>query len=118
MTISALFVGGKQVLPAANDVPADSPYRARPHVIMPGGQTPFMRNKEAETLLFVEQGVVEVMINGGVHLVGRGESARITRGLIYAYRNAGSANARLYSAAIDPAEPNASALNVTVEIAA
>ena len=118
MTIRALFAAGTRVFPAANDVPAQSPYRAHPRVLQPGGQTPFMEHKTAETLLFVEQGVIEIMVGGAVFNLAKGQSARVAPGAVFAWRNVGDNDCRVFTATAEPTEHGAGAMTVTVEIAA
>jgi mannose-6-phosphate isomerase-like protein (cupin superfamily) len=102
MTTRALVVAGTLVMPAANDVPADSPYRASVRILAPGEITPVMQNDEAEMLLLVERGSVELMVGGASFPLLKAQVARIPAGTAYAYRNNGTTDARVASAKVPP----------------
>lgn len=102
----ALFVAGGLVLPAANDVPANSPYRASVRILGPGEQTPVMREEHAQVLLYVERGSIELMVGGASFPLGKTQTARITRGSVFAYRNTGKTDARVSTAIVPPEVPS------------
>jgi glyoxylate utilization-related uncharacterized protein len=102
MTTRALVVAGTLVMPAANDVPADSPYRASVRILAPGDITAVMQNDEAEMLLLVERGSVELMVGGASFPLLKAQVARIPAGAAFAYRNNGTTDARVSSARVPP----------------
>lgn len=107
-----------RVLPVANDVAKDSPYRAEGHRIDPDGTTAAKRNARSEMLLFVENGTLELMIEGAIGHLSAGEFARIPAGRTYAYRNAGSVNARVLSLPVRQADMAKRTTTITVTVAA
>lgn len=55
------------------------------------------RNGAAETMIFVEEGVIELSINGVEGYLSQGEFARVAPGAHFAYRNKNDVPARLFS---------------------
>jgi len=94
MTTRALILTGRRALPVANDIAVGSPYRAKVHRLPPGGSIP-ARTEEVDTLIFVQDGTVQMMVGGIAGYLSAGEHARVARGTHYAYRNAGPGMARL-----------------------
>ena len=102
MTVRALFIAGSQVTPVANDVPADSPYRASARLLAPGEMSPTTKEENAEVLLFVEHGAIELMVGGARFPLLRTQTARIPAGSVFAYRNSGKTDARVSYAMVPP----------------
>jgi mannose-6-phosphate isomerase-like protein (cupin superfamily) len=114
MTVRALFVAGSHVTPVANDVPVNSPYRASVRVLSPGETSPAVSEENAEVLLFVERGTIELMVRGASFPLGKTQTARIPPGTLFAYRNIGNTDARVSHAMIPPKAKSDCPTTVTV----
>jgi hypothetical protein len=94
---STLFLQPEDIAtPVANDVPAGA-IRASVHHVPAVSPIIATRNCGAETMLFVEEGVIELAINGIDGYLSQGEFARIAVGAHYAFRNKSDAPARVLS---------------------
>ena len=97
MTAAAQFQTMSDVaVPVANDGPVGLP-RASVCNIPPVSAIVAHRNGDAETMLFVEAGVIELVINGMEGYLGEGEFARIAPGAHFSYRNTGTTPATVLS---------------------
>jgi glyoxylate utilization-related uncharacterized protein len=97
MTTTTLFQLPEDVaVPVANDVP-EGALRASVHTVPAVAAIVTSRNGAAELMLFVEDGVIELSINGMDGYLSQGEFARIAPGAHYAYRNKGEKPARVLS---------------------
>jgi glyoxylate utilization-related uncharacterized protein len=117
MPSKAILRTGSDVVAAANDVSAYSPYRAAAHIVPVEGQSP-ARMASGDMLLFVDRGTVEVMIEGATSFLGAGQFAQIATGHTYAYRNAGSITAHVLIRPIAQEPPAGTGTGVCVRIAA
>lgn len=95
MSRHAFFIVGDQVVHVANAAGAGFQYQAQSHVLLPQVQIGPHMHELAETVLFVKEGTLEVMINGMAGYVGAGSFVRIPAKAWFAYRNAGDEPARL-----------------------
>lgn len=102
MTARALFVTGTEVMPVANDVPANSPYRGTARLLSPGEMAPAAKEDNAEVLILVERGTIELMVGGARFPLGKTQSARIPAGVVFAYRNNGKTDASVSCAVVPP----------------
>ncbi len=119
MAIQALVSFGNRAYPVANDVHNRSAYRAEARVLPPEVMVA-TRIEASDTLLFVERGLLEVMVDGAAAFIRRGDFVKIAAGSAYAYRNAGSELARVLTApeaVVDPA-PSAAVITITSAVAA
>jgi mannose-6-phosphate isomerase-like protein (cupin superfamily) len=87
MSRRAFFIAGDHVFHIANPCGAGLGYHAQAHVVMPGAQVAPQFQEQAETIILVEDGVLEVMINGMTGWVRGGDFIRIPASTWYAYRN-------------------------------
>jgi quercetin dioxygenase-like cupin family protein len=94
MPASAYFVSPNRAVRVAND---NGPVPLNVHHLPPMVQVGLRRNPLGEMLLFVEEGIVEFMINGAAGIVSAGGYVRVPADTPYAYRNAGDDAARLVS---------------------
>lgn len=95
MTKHAFFIADDRVIHVANPAGAGFQYRAQPQTLPPHRQAGPYQHEGAETIIVVSEGIVEVMINGAVALVGAGGFVRVPPSAMFAYRNAGEDVARL-----------------------
>ena len=94
---STLFLQPEDVAtPVANDVPAGA-LRASVHHVPAVSAIVATRSGAAETMLFVEDGIIELAINGIDGYLSQGEFARIAPGAHYAFRNKNETPARVLS---------------------
>lgn len=87
MSRRAFFIAGDRIIHIANPCGAGLSYHAQAHVVMPGAQVGPQMQEQAETIIFVEEGVLEVMINGMTGWVKGGDFIRVPASTWYAYRN-------------------------------
>jgi hypothetical protein len=99
MPASAYFVSRNRAVRVAND---NGPVPLNAHQLPPMVQVGVRRNRLSEMLLFVEEGIVEFMINGAAGIVSAGGYVRVPVDTPYAYRNAGDETARLVSRTVTP----------------
>lgn len=95
MSRHAFFIAGDRVVHVANANGAGLQYQAQSHVLLPQVQIGPFQHEHAETVLFVTEGLLEVMVNGAAGLVSAGAFVRIPAGAWFAYRNSGVDPARL-----------------------
>ena len=101
---STFFLQPEDVAVAvANDVPANG-LRASVHTVPAVSAIVASRNGAAETMLFVEDGVIQLAINGADGYLSQGEFARIAPGAHYAFRNKSDTVARVLSVPVVRAE--------------
>lgn len=94
---STLFLQPEDVAtPVANDVAAGA-IRASVHTVPAASPIVAGRNGTAETMLFVEEGVIQLAIDGVDGYLSQGEFARIAPGAHYAFRNKATLPARVLS---------------------
>ncbi|MEI9899661.1 MAG: cupin domain-containing protein [Hyphomicrobium sp.] len=113
MAIQALVSFGNRAYPVANDVHNRSVYRAEARVLPPEVMVA-SRVEGSDRLLFVERGLLEIMVDGASAFVRKGDFVRVAAGSTYAYRNAGSEIARVLSAPEAVVEPAPSAGMITL----
>ena len=101
---TTLFLQPEDVAtPVANDVPVGA-VRASVHNVPAASPIISTRNGAAETMLFVEEGMIELAINGIDGYLSQGEFARIAPGAHYAFRNRTKTSARILSVPVVRAE--------------
>lgn len=119
MNANALFATADRAIPVANDVGLRSPYRAAVHNLRPGSDAIHSETASAETMIFVEEGVIEISVAGAEGYLSQGEFARIPLGQSFAYRNRDDRQpARLLTVPVVRTERALSATTVIVAIAA
>ena len=94
MPAGAYFVSRNRAVRVAND---NGPAPCNVHHLPPMVRVGVRRNRLSEMLLFVEEGIVEFMINGASGVVSAGGYVRVPADTPYAFRNAGDEAARLVS---------------------
>lgn len=99
MPASAYIVSRSRTIRVAND---NGPLPRNVHHLPPMVQVGMRRNGLSEMILFVEEGLVEFMINGASGIVSAGGYVRVPADTHYAYRNAGDDAARLVSRTVSP----------------
>ena len=87
MSRRAFFIAGDRVVHIANPCGAGTGYHGQSHVVQPGAQVGPYMHEQAETIILVEEGVLEVMINGMTGWVRAGDFVRIPASTWHAYRN-------------------------------
>jgi mannose-6-phosphate isomerase-like protein (cupin superfamily) len=87
MSRQAFFIAGDRIIHIANPCGAGLSYQAQQHVVLPGAQVGPHVQEQAETVLVVERGVLEVMVNGMASFVPAGNFVRIAAKTWFAYRN-------------------------------
>lgn len=87
MTRRAFFLAGDRIIHIANPCGAGLSYQALQHVVLPGAQVGPHVQDQAETVIVVEHGVLEVMINGLAAVVSAGSYIRVPPKTWFAYRN-------------------------------
>lgn len=117
MSRHAFFIAGEQVLHIANPCGAGIGYHGQPHVVQPGAQVGPHMLEQAETIILVEAGVLEVMINGMTGWVKGGDFIRIPAGAWYAYRNDTENPTRILCRTAPVQRPR-ERCRITIEIAA
>ena len=95
MSRHAFFIAGDQVIHVANPCGAGFQYQAQSHVLLPQVQIGPHMHEHAETVIFVRDGTLEVMINGMAGFVTAGSFLRVPAKAWFVYRNAGDEPARL-----------------------
>lgn len=117
MSKHAFFIVGDRVLHVANASGAGFQYRAQAQVLPAQVQAgPFLHDG-AETVLYVSDGVIEVMVNGAAAYVGAGSHVRVPAGTAFGYRNVGDEVARLLCRTA-PATPVRDACRITIHLTA
>jgi glyoxylate utilization-related uncharacterized protein len=71
-------------------------------MLAPGEMSPATKEDNAEVLLFVERGTIELMVGGARFPLAKTQTARIPAGSVFAYRNNGRTDARVSYAVIPP----------------
>jgi glyoxylate utilization-related uncharacterized protein len=101
MPQSAYFVTRNRAVRVAND---NGPIPLNVHHVPPMMQAGARRNGLSEMVLFVEEGIVELMIGGASGFVTQGGFVRIPAETTYSFRNAGDETARVVSRTCRPNE--------------
>ena len=87
MSRRAFFIADDRIIHIANPCGAGLNYHAQAHVVLPGAQVGPHTHELAETVLVVEDGVLELMVNGMSALVTAGSFIRVPAKAWFAYRN-------------------------------
>jgi mannose-6-phosphate isomerase-like protein (cupin superfamily) len=87
MSRRAFFIAGDRIVHIANPCGAGLSYQAQAHVVAPGAQVGPHVQEQAETVIVVEAGVLQVMVNGMSGLVSGGHFVRVPAKTWFAYRN-------------------------------
>jgi mannose-6-phosphate isomerase-like protein (cupin superfamily) len=117
MSRRAFFIASDRIFHIANPCGAGLGYHAQAHVVHPGAQVSPQMQERAETIILIEQGVLEVMINGMTGWVAAGGHIRIPANTWYAYRNDTDEPTRiLYRTA--PVQRPREGCRITIQIAA
>ena len=87
MTRRAFFIADNRIIQIANPCGAGMSYQAMQYHVLPGEQVGPRTQEQAETVLVVESGMIEVMINGMAGFVTAGNFVRIPAKSWFAYRN-------------------------------
>lgn len=117
MSRRAFFIAGDRIIHIANPCGAGLGYQAQAHVVLPGALVGPHVQELAETVIVVEDGVLEVMINGMAGLVTAGNFIRIPAKTWYAYRNDSDEAARVLTRTA-PVQPAREGRTITIQIAA
>jgi mannose-6-phosphate isomerase-like protein (cupin superfamily) len=117
MSRHAFFIAGDRVVHVANACGAGFQYQALAHTLPPQIQVGPHKHEAAETVLVVQQGMLELMVNGAAGYVGAGSFVRIPAKAWFAYRNVGDEAVRLLCRTA-PAQPTRDACKITIQIAA
>jgi mannose-6-phosphate isomerase-like protein (cupin superfamily) len=117
MTRHAFFIVGDRVVEIANASGAGLHYQAKSHRLPPQFQAGPYRHDHAETVIVVEDGIIEVMINGLAGFIGAGSFVRIPANTHFAYRNAGDDVAQVLCRTA-PTPTIRQGIRVTVELTA
>ena len=102
MARHAFFFTGDRVLQVANASDAGLSYQAQVHSILPQATCGPFRHETAETVIVVQQGVLELMVNGVAGHLATGAFARIPAGAWFGYRNSGDEPAHILSRTAPP----------------
>lgn len=94
MNDRAFVIVGDHAAVVANDV-TDARYRAVVHCVPIGIQVPVRSHADAETVVMLEDGMLEFMIGGASAYVTAPQVVRVPPGVLYAYRNVGDHTAHL-----------------------
>jgi len=117
MSRRAFFIAGDRIIHIANPCGAGLAYQAQAHVVLPGAQVGPHTQERAETVLLVEDGVLEVMVNGMAGLVTAGNFIRIPAKAWYAYRNDSTDAVRVLQRTA-PVQQHREGCRITIQIAA
>lgn len=117
MSRRAFFIAGDRIVHIANPCGAGLAYHAQAHLVMPGAQVGPQVQEQAETVVLVEEGVIEVMINGMSGRVTAGNFIRIPAKAWYAYRN-DTDNAARVLCRTAPVQRSREGVRITIQIAA
>ena len=117
MSRHAFFVSGDRIVHIANPSGAGLQYQAQCQVLLPEAQAPACRRETAETMIVVQRGTLEVMINGATAMVGAGSFVRVPPKAWFAYRNAGRDAAQILCRTA-PILPVRETCRITIHIAA
>jgi mannose-6-phosphate isomerase-like protein (cupin superfamily) len=117
MSRRAFFIAGDRIIHIANPAGAGLAYHAQAHVVLPGAQVGPHVQEQAETVLLVEDGVLEVMINGMSAAVTAGNYVRVPARSWFAYRNESDRPARMLCRTAPVQRPRESC-TIRIQIAA
>jgi len=113
----AFYIAGDRILPIANPCGAGLSYQGHPTTVAPGARSEAVVHLSAETVIVIEDGILDVMINGAVQSLGAGQYARAAPGQFFAWRNSEAQPAHILVRTAPPAH-HAHACRVTITIAA
>ena len=117
MSRRAFFIAGDRIIQIANPCGAGLSYQAQAHVVLPGAQVGPHVQELAETVLVVEEGVLDVMINGMSGLITAGNFIRIPAKTWFAYRNDSDDAARVLHRTA-PVQQHREARMITIQMSA
>lgn len=117
MSRRAFFIAGDRIFHIANPCGAGLSYHAQALVVQPGMQASPQMQERAETIILVERGVLEVMINGMTGWVTGGGHVRIPAKTWYAYRNDTDDPTHILTRTA-PAQRPREGFRITIQIAA
>ena len=117
MPLTSLVVAAGVVMPVANDGSALHTI-AEVRDVRPDAIVTPRRDPTAELLLYVECGIIEVMIEGATEYVSEGANLRIGAGRTYAYRTAGDALARVLTVRLNGDDRRNFAAKLVASVAA
>lgn len=113
----AFFITDDRVVYLANPCGAGTQYRAQPHRLGPGERSEPRLLEAADTVIVVESGTLQLMVNGMVAPLGAGRFARILAHTWFAYANEGPAPAQ-FLIRTSPPPAHRDVCRVTLHIAA
>ena len=113
----AFFIVDDRVVFVANPCAAGTQYRAHRHRLEPGARTEPCSHDGAETVIVVESGTLDLMVNGLVAPLGPGRFARIPAHTWFAYANGGTGVAE-FLIRTSPPSAHRDVCRVTLHIAA
>jgi mannose-6-phosphate isomerase-like protein (cupin superfamily) len=118
MSVQSIFVSGTNLAFVASGQGTDRRYVAIERVVEPCAQAQAGIRDHAVTVFFVQDGIVEFMVNGATASVKAGAFVRVPANHAFAYRNLSSAPARLFTQTIPVGECSESQLKLVIELAA
>lgn len=113
----AFFIAGDRIVHIANPCGAGLTYQGLATSVAPGTQSEAVVHLSAETVIVVEDGTLDVMINGATMALCAGQYARVAPGQFFAWRNSDRRPAHILVRTAPPAQHH-SACRVTFSIAA
>jgi mannose-6-phosphate isomerase-like protein (cupin superfamily) len=113
----AFFIAGDRIVHIANPCGAGLSYQGHATSVAPGAQSEPVMHLSAETLIVIEDGTLEMMINGVTMSLSGGQYARVAPGQFFAWRNIDRRSAHILVKTAPPAQHH-SACRVTFSIAA
>lgn len=117
MSRRAFIIVGDRIVHIANPCGAGLSYQAQAHTVPPGTQVDPHVQEQAETVIVVEEGLLEVMVNGAAGLVSAGHFVRIPAKTCYAYRNDSDNAARVLQRTA-PTQPAREGCTITIHMTA
>lgn len=98
----AFFIAGEKIIHIANPAGAGLAHQAVPTRVAPGAQSKARMHEGAETVIVVERGTIDLMVNGAVFALCAGQFARVAPGQCFAWRNTGREAAELLVKTVPP----------------
>jgi len=117
MSRRAFFIAGDRIIQIANPCDAGLSYQATQYHVLPGEQVGPRMQEQAETVIVVESGVIEVMVNGMSGYVSAGNFMRIPAKTWFAYRNDDDEPARVLQRTA-PAQQHREGCKITFQMSA
>ncbi len=112
-----MLVAGGEGHPYPQRVRAGLSYQGHATCVAPGAQSEPVMHLTAETLIVIEDGTLEMMINGAEMSLAGGQVARVAPGQFFAWRNNDRRTAHFLVKTAAPAQ-HCTACRVTFSIAA